>query len=236
MSAFNVDEGFANNDLAPDPTTNAGEVLKAALIAKGITVDGVTYAETPKSIKDSGVVVASDKSPTLETLVSDMLKTSDNVYAEELLASAVYAKYGIVDQNNRKDYVLETLKNLGIDTRDYVFVNASGYSRDSKVTCDFENKLKEIMLSKGIDLGDMSSVSATDGTLTKRFNEIKGKLEAKTGTLDNVTALSGNLRNKISFTFISNAQFSDEEGRKYQENVVNSLYQFPYINNLTFPS
>jgi D-alanyl-D-alanine carboxypeptidase/D-alanyl-D-alanine-endopeptidase (penicillin-binding protein 4) len=233
IGAFNVDEGFTGNALAPSVTVNTANALKSSLATHGVTVGSITTGQIPDSLKDSSPI-ASTSSEKVSVLVSDMLKTSDNVYAEELLAAAIHREGNAVTKDNRQEFLTGRLTKLGLDEKNYVFINASGYSHSARATCDLENDILSLMKKKGIDLAAMSSVAGKEGTLLERFGSIDEKITAKTGTLDGTTALTGDLGNNIQFSFLANGNFSDAAGHSYQDAVVNALAQYPYVTSPHF--
>ena len=236
ISALNIDEGFAGNALASSPTQNAASILKTVFAAKGITIGNITYSTIPDSLKSQDKIISKTSSVSVKDLVSEFLKTSDNVYAEQVLAAAVHQKIGTVNKETRSKFVKDVLAELDLDSDAYVFVNGSGYSTNAKASCLFEISVIEKMKESDIDLTSLSSIAGTDGTLKLRFTDLPKELKAKTGTLDNVTALTGQLDEDVMFSFISNGAFSDEEGKNLQNKVVNSLVSFPFVSEPEFPA
>lgn len=236
ISAFNVDEGFNGEVLSADPTDRAAEVLKAAFLAKGVSIGTITYSSIPDSLSAPEDVIAKTSSTSIQELVSDMLATSDNVYAEQLLAAAAHKKIGLVTKETQKSFVETALSEIGIKDVGYVFDNGSGYSTKSRATCSIENEVIVAMAKKGIDLPGLAAVSGQKGTLKTRFIDSNEIISAKTGTLDNVTALTGRISDQTQFSFIANSSFSNDEGKALQDNVVSILSSFPFVDTPKFPN
>lgn len=235
LAALNADEGFEGTALAADANDHGAAVLKAAFAAKGISIGAISFGAIPNTLGNDSVI-ATTSSASINELVADILKTSNNVFAEQLLAAAVHKKSGKVTERSRADFVASSLAALKIDTSDYVFDNGSGYSKNARATCELKNQVVEKMLTLGIDLAELSSFAGKDGTLAKRFTNIEEEVHAKTGTLDNVTALSGSLGNDISFSFIANSSFSEDGGKALQDQLVSTLSQFPFVVEPQFPA
>jgi D-alanyl-D-alanine carboxypeptidase/D-alanyl-D-alanine-endopeptidase (penicillin-binding protein 4) len=76
--------------------------------------------------------------------------------------------------------------------------DGSGLSRDNRVTAEFLVAVLEAMLrsAHGALFLDSLASGGVDGTLDRRFRDapLRGRVRAKTGTLDRVTALSGIVR------------------------------------------
>lgn len=229
LAALNVDEGFVNGELSLNPDKTAVDALVATLEARGISIGATGFGKIPNGLTTSGNVRASTQSVPITTLVQDMLQTSDNVYAEQLLAAATHEKVGIVTRESRQNVTLEVMQELLGDTSEITFENGSGYTREARLSCSTLNDIIDAMYNKGIDIPSMSAVAGETGTLTERFVDFDEKLEAKTGTLDGVTALSGAVGDRVTFSFLTNAQFSQDQGFALQETAVSIISDFPYF-------
>jgi len=234
ISALNIDEGFEGAELSENPNLYAAQVLVNSMAQQGVSVGKIVESEIPAEVQKKENRIGLSSSPTIETIVSDMLKTSDNVYAEQILAVAVRTDNAKVDIDSRKNFVTEQLQDLGIELSGFVFENGSGYSKDARLSCEQENQIIKKMKEKGVDLTNLASIAGVDGTLENRFTGFSNKLRAKTGTLDNVSALSGKLEQRFVFTFIANSQFSLEQGHGLQEVVVGALDAYPYVEQPNF--
>lgn len=223
LAALSVDEGFSNNQLAESADQNGAQALRDSLVANGITVGSISFGVIPTTINNSSNLVAKTQSASVKELVSEMLKTSNNVYAEQLLAASVHVESGKVTEQSREDFFNSKLSKLVASLEGFKFVNASGYTREAKVSCELLIEVLNVMSEKEIEISDMSSIAGKDGTLTERFTFASNEVSAKTGTLDGVTALSGDIANKLDFSFISNSSFTQTQGYSYQDLVVKVL-------------
>jgi len=121
-----------------------------------------------------------------------------------------------------KDYKYIKLKrwleNKGLPVNNAYFADASGLSRNNKIT----TKLVVLFLDKMRYFNDFKAYQSTlsimgvRGTLAKRFvnSELSGKFFGKTGTLSNVFALSGFLyknERPIIISIIQNSNKIDKE-------------------------
>lgn len=237
ISGFNIDEGFNGSSLASDPSETAASNLKMVFERKGISIGSISFGPKPEKLNYEENFIAGTSSASVKDLVSDMLKTSNNVYAEQLLVAAIHDSKGRVDKQIRSEFVTERLNKLGINTAGYTFENGSGYSYDARSTCALENQIVINTKEKSsLDLTELSSVAGKDGTLAQRFTNLGESLTAKTGTLNNVTALTGTLGEQIVFSFISNSTFTEQGGREYQARVISILQNYPFIESLEFRS
>ena len=217
------------------PESSAAQKLVEAFAAKGISVDKVQFAKSgfDKSTMVDDKLLASTKSASMQKLIEDMLKTSNNIYAEQLLIAAAHKIEDKVTKDSLNSFANSKIKTLIKDSAGIIYKNGSGYSKTARVSCDQEMEFISLVEAQGVDLISLSSKANEDGTLSIRFQNYKGKLQAKTGTLDGVTALVGQL-GQYRFAFLSNGQFGDVQGHTYQEKVVDLLNQFPRWSDIRF--
>ncbi|MDC3118843.1 D-alanyl-D-alanine carboxypeptidase [Prochlorococcus sp. AH-716-K03] len=121
------------------------------------------------------------------------------------------------------------LKNRGLKVDNLTFSDASGLSRNNRVTTklisEFLNKMK---YSKNFSTFHSSlSIIGVRGTLAKRFknSELQGKFFGKTGTLSNVFALSGYLYKDNKPLVISIIQNSDNIDRDKTFSLLKNIYK-----------
>lgn len=235
LGAIIVNEGFDINGVSATPESSAAQKLVEAFAAQGITVGNIEFAKTGfnKSSMVQDKLVATSKSASIEKLIEDMLKTSNNIYAEQLMIAAAHKVEDKVTSDSIKTFAASKIKSLSKNSEGIVFKNASGYSRESRISCAQEFDFINLANTEGLNLIALSSKAKEDGTLTIRFQNYKGKLQAKTGTLNGVTALVGQL-GQYRFAFLSNGQFGDAQGHIYQEKVVDSLNEFPRWSDISF--
>ena len=132
------------------------------------------------------------KSPSLAELIKTTNQDSNNLFAEVLL------KY--LASNNNQDYIteLETiLSDLGLEKDNYKLKDGSGLSRQNLATPHGFTELLNLMTqTEHSEIYRQSlAIAGVNGTLKNRFKNtlVEGNLQAKTGTLTGVSALSGYL-------------------------------------------
>ncbi len=124
-------------------------------------------------------------------------KISQNLHAELLLRllGKVFAKDGSLAQGAR--VVRQFLVDAGISDQDFFFYDGSGMSMDDRIAPRANTRLLAYAARQawGTAFRNTLPVAGVDGTLTNRFRNspLKGKLWAKTGTLNEAVALSGYL-------------------------------------------
>lgn len=199
ISALNVNDGFsdfpaeygglASMVQSDDPAANAARVVTDLLGQRGITVDGPSRTgEAPENVTP----VATLPSPPLSDIVAETLTNSDNDTAEML-----FKEIGLqVEDDGSWDSgavgVTDVLTEAGIPMEGIQVVDGSGLSSENRMTCEL---IVDLLThpEAGQHIVQGLAVAGETGTLEDRFagTEVAGRLRGKTGTLQNVSALSG---------------------------------------------
>jgi len=125
-------------------------------------------------------------------------KVSQNLHAELILRmlGKAFAKDGSLAQGTR--VVRQFLVDAGVSDADFFFYDGSGMSMDDRITPRAYTQLLAYASRQpwGERWRDTFPVAGVDGSLASRFrnSSLKGKLWAKTGTLNETNALSGYLQ------------------------------------------
>ena len=124
-------------------------------------------------------------------------KTSQNLHAEMLLRllGKTYGTDGSFEEGTR--VVRQFLVDAGVDDNDFFLYDGSGLSPKDKIAPRAFTRLLAYASHQpwGAAWRETLPVAGVDGTLDNRFKNtpFKGRMWAKTGTLDEVNALSGYL-------------------------------------------
>ena len=175
------------------PLEYAGHVLVDALKALRVQVPRrVRIASSPKGLP----LLATRISPPLAEIVPALGKDSDNFVAEMLWK--IIAAERVRQPGRSEDaapFVLDVLKRRGVPTEGMTLVNGSGLFNGNRVSAA---QLTALLASMHSDASVRSeytahlAVGAVDGTLANRLQGTQpGVVRAKTGTLNDVIALSG---------------------------------------------
>lgn len=190
-----------------DPTRFVGAVFAAALNEVGIKHDG----SAKKGAAPAGAeVLASHESEPLSYTVYAMNKWSNNFIAEMLLR-----ELGAIDgQPGTSQAGLERIKQvttkLGVSAKGLTLYNGSGLYDGNLISARQITQLLVAMSAHryGADFIASLPIAGEDGSLKNRLGAAatKGVLRAKTGTLNEVSALSGYTRTKggrmVAFSII----------------------------------
>jgi D-alanyl-D-alanine carboxypeptidase/D-alanyl-D-alanine-endopeptidase (penicillin-binding protein 4) len=175
------------------PSKYLGSAFKTALIENGVPVEG-TYREG----KASGTIMLFDhQSKPLFEIVEDMNRFSNNFIAEQItkhIGALAYGKPGTTDKGIKE--FEKYLNRLGIKPGSYVLVNGSGLSYDNRMT---SRQLVTVLKASYDDPSirneyiNSLSIAGQKGTIKSRHKGplLNGKLRGKTGTLNDVSTLTG---------------------------------------------
>jgi len=180
-----------------DPTRLAAEVFRRALADHGVTIRQRTIgsATVPLTAK---LLAAHDSAP-LADVLRFMNKLSDNYIAETVLKTIGAETKGAPGPASWADgltAVRAQLGALGLTPGTYRADNGSGLYAASEVSA----KQLVLLLGKahadyriGPDLLGSLPIGGVDGTLARRWHghPARGRVRAKTGTLDKVTTIAG---------------------------------------------
>lgn len=184
------------------------ELLKQRLESKGVKVTGVTrLADDPAAVpcKTCGppVNIAYLESPPFSVIAQKTLKPSQNMYTETILwtlGEQIGRKNGGSGDSSRLGLavVKDFLKEIGIPDDGIVQYDGSGLSRHDLITPSAVVTLYTYMAKQSKypqAWRDSLTIGGVDGTLRNRFKgtAAAGNIRGKTGTIDQVSALSGYL-------------------------------------------
>ncbi|MGD1106661.1 MAG: D-alanyl-D-alanine carboxypeptidase/D-alanyl-D-alanine-endopeptidase [Terracidiphilus sp.] len=142
-------------------------------------------------------------------------KTSQNLHAELLLRllGKLYGTDGSFEEGAR--VVRQFMVNAGVDNGDFFFFDGCGLSTNDKITPRAFTRLLSYASKQpwGEEWRETLPVAGVDGTLDHRFTDspLKGRMWAKTGTLDEVNTLSGYVNaasgRMLAFSILVNSRY-----------------------------
>ena len=198
-----------------NPKRFVTQVLRDALEKDGIDLRGkITIGKVPVGLD----IIAIHKSQKLSELIKETLKNSNNLYAQCIFKTLGEKLAG----NNSYKASIKVLKRkifelTKINPKNYMLYDGAGLSRYNLVSPNqivkllhaiYRNKKLRSVILKSLP------ISGFDGTLDHRMKGvgIKGRIKAKTGTLNGTSALSGYLfltsGNPVVFSVIANNELS----------------------------
>lgn len=222
--------------------------LKQRLEAKGVTVSGQTRAVNIRSQvpADLNTEIAKLESPPLSVVAARTMKPSQNMYTETLLwtlgefrRARSATPDGRVPTQNSPDLGLEEVKSfmreIGVPEDGIIQHDGSGLSRHNLITPDAVVQLytymgKQSRYSQA--WRDSLTIAGVDGTLANRFRGTKGanNVRGKTGTIDQVSALSGYLTTtsgqQLVFSIVVNGVNENQNRVRLIDDIVLDLVNY----------
>lgn len=177
-------------------------LLKQRLEKRGVVVTGGSrLLPGNTAVTAPQIEIAKLESPPYREIAAKTMKPSQNMYTETILwtlgeQSRSQKASGADSSVLGLGAVRSVLKQMGIDEDAVVQYDGSGLSRHNLVTPSAVVELYRHMAKQSrnaIDWRNSLTVGGVDGTLRNRFKgtAASGNMRGKTGTLDQVSALSG---------------------------------------------
>ena len=231
-----------------NPTLFFTNVLREVWLDEGLSVDGraIDVDDIPiKPLYDGERLerVATHTSPPLRTIVADLNVESLNLYAEQVLRTLGTVPFPDAPSDldrgtaERGAYAVRTtLARAGVDTSHVAIADGSGLSRYNLISPNALVRLLAYMwthpdTSVSTSFYRSLPIGGQNGTLSYRFQGralARGNVRAKTGTLSNVSALSGYVTSArgtpLAFSILCNHHTT--KGRRVraaQDAIVNEL-------------
>lgn len=212
MVSGNIPVGSSKREwvTVSNPTAHTLAIFKSSLSSKGIK-----FSSTSKNVRrqapDTAKVLAVHKSMPLKNLMIPFMKLSNNTHAEILAKTMGKKVYGEGSWNAGLRVMHEYATSIGLDASEWHFEDASGMSHKNKVS---SAQLTELLLLvrnapwygsfvKSLPISGIDD-RFVGGTLRNRLASpsVKGKVIAKTGSLNNVKSLAGYAETKSGETLV----------------------------------
>lgn len=198
-----------------NPTRFFLEAFRLALAERGVVVDQGSWDIDDVSNPPRGPrqTIATRQSAPLRSLAAHMLKVSQNLYGETFLKTLGRQAGRPGSAQSGREVVARTLAAWGLASDAVVMLDGSGLSRYNYVTAEAVATLLERMWRDERTRGPFVAalpVGGHDGTLDERMKNstLARRVQAKTGTISNVRALSGYVDTmsgeKLIFSMIAN--------------------------------
>jgi D-alanyl-D-alanine carboxypeptidase/D-alanyl-D-alanine-endopeptidase (penicillin-binding protein 4) len=161
------------------------------------------------------------------------MKHSINLYAEQIAKLVTVKFFNKGSWKNWNHVVNHMLNELNINNNGIVIVDGSGLSHKNRLTpriiVEILRKVYELPSNIKNAFINSLPISGIDGTLKNRMKGTvaEGNVKAKTGTLHNVSALSGYIeipnKETLVFSFIANNITSPDKVKFLEDKIVNIL-------------
>ena len=210
-----------------NPNRYFGSVLVDKLKQQGIEVHGsLMLSKIPRWANP----IYTHESESLDSIITEYNKNSINLIGENLiktLGAQYYDEPGSWEKGRKTVTIF--LSKIGIKYG-YKIIDGSGLSLLNRISPHTMTDVLEYAFQNkdvGLDFVTSLPVAGVDGTLKRRFkeSELKGRIVAKTGYLNNVRALSGYVFTQkgdvLVFSILSNGL--GYEVKKFQSDLMEEL-------------
>ncbi len=242
LSALEVNDGFSSFEprdvAAAQPAEQAAATFTTLLQAAGVTVSGAPGAGTAPA---TAAKITELSSSPLPAVVDEVLRRSDDDGAELITKELGRDVSGSPTTTAGVAVIQADIAADGLPTAGLHMADGSGLDRSDRVTCQL---VLATLLRSGPNgaVGQGLALAGKTGTLFQRMvgTPAAGRLRAKTGTLDGVSALSGFVSpappasatnavdpSGVAFSLIGNSVASNAAGDALGNRVGVLLAQFP---------
>lgn len=176
--------------------------------------------------------IARHDSAPLPEVLSAALVFSNNFTSEQVLRTLGRRMSGAPGDWENGHVALDRFwLAIGRDQRELTFENASGYSRQGRLTADAIVALLSVTQRAGAaseTLVNILPAAGRTGTIRHRMARSRGRVRAKTGTLAGANALSGLVvsrdgRRALGFSILVNGTMPHHSSRRLQDRIVMAL-------------
>ena len=202
------------------------------LFKEHLAKEGITIKRQPelKRLTENSVYLNSIFR-SIDTVIVDLNKESDNLNAEMIIYAIAYKDSGApAYAKDGLAAIYRLIDSLGLDSEDYHIADGSGVSHYNLITAELLVEVLKYIYYKKENLFDSFynslSVAGIDGTLERRMwnTSAEDNVHAKTGTLKGVSSLSGYVTakngNLIAFSvLIQNFVDSYSVARRFQDKI-----------------
>lgn len=202
--------------------------LEKALEDGKINISGSLY--TSKIVPENAELLT-ETANSITRALPLILQNSSNLMSESLFKVAGAVKYSSTGTTESAvNAFKEFYKNIGINTDDIIVKDGSGVSRNNLLTADWmTNALDKIYKSKDFSKFQDNMAQSGDGTLINRLYDLRGNVWLKTGSLSNISALSGYVNSLDGHTYsvailIQNFKEPQTEIKQFENEIINIIY------------
>jgi len=222
-----------------DPSMFAGTVLMETLASSGITFSGTVIRDRTIRTQINGkdkegwTVVAVHETP-LPVALGRANKDSMNLYAESMgkrLAAEVNHSTG--DWKSATAAMGAFMKRAGVADNQYNFDDCCGLSKQNNITTDAMTRVLvyDFFSRNRQTFFSSLAIAGVDGTLDDRFrgSDLRGRVFAKSGFVEGVSALSGYFKAKddnwYAFSILMNGipAKSNSAYKQLQEKIITAV-------------
>ena len=205
-------------------------------LRKELDRQGVNVSEAKlggNGIMPNGARHLSTYRHSIDIILKQMLKDSDNFYAESMFyQTAASTGHRPAKASDARTLTKQFIKRLGLGGNPYKIADGSGLSLYNYISAELLVRMLRYAHNKEEIIGHLLPalpIAGVDGTLKKRMTEgnAYGNVVAKTGTVTGISSLAGYLTTadgrRMCFAIINQGVMRSADGRAFQDRVCNAL-------------
>lgn len=231
-------EGWCWDDKNPTLSSllvDGSPLFSAALLRElrsvGVSTGGVT---TASGKVPSDATALSTRWHTLDDVLQQMMKESDNLFAESVYYQIAASNgHRPAQARDAQKIERELMTQAGLRGDDYRLADGSGLSLYNYLSAEAEVMLLRYAWQRSAvyeHLLPSLPIAGVDGTLKKRMTDDEaacGNVMAKTGTVTGISALAGYLTapdgHRLAFSIINQGVRRASDGRQFQDRLCHIL-------------
>ena len=205
-------------------------------LRKELERQGVNVTEAKlggNGVMPSGARHLSTYRHSIDVILKQMLKDSDNFYAESMsYQTAASTGHRPAKASDARALTKQFIKRIGLGGNPYKIADGSGLSLYNYVSAELLVRLLRYAYSKPDIYEHLLAalpIAGVDGTLKKRMTDSNacGNVAAKTGTVTGISSLAGYLTTadgrQLCFAIINQGVMRSRDGRDFQDRVCTAL-------------
>ena len=193
-----------------------------------IQITSTSYAS--KLVPENAELLASISNPVSKT-IAPILQNSNNLMSETIYKVAASKKYEATGTDLLAGVMFNDFYNKqGLETEGIIIKDGCGVSRNNLFYADWLTMaLSKLYKNTGFDKFKENMAQAGDGTLSRRLYNLRGEAWLKTGSLSNISTISGYVKSEDGNTYaiavlIQNFTQKQSEIKHFEDEIINVIY------------
>ena len=202
--------------------------IEQALDESKIQITSTKYAS--KLLPDNAKLLTQISNPIART-IAPVLQNSNNLMAETIYKVAASKKYTSTGTDLLAgELFTEFYQKQGLDTNSIIIKDGCGVSRNNLFDADWmTSALSKLYKDQNFETFKESMAQAGDGTLSKRLYDLRGEAWLKTGSLSNISAITGYVKSQDGHTYavallIQNFKQNQSEIKQLEDEIIQIIY------------
>lgn len=202
--------------------------VEQALEENKIQITSTSFAS--KLVPQNAEMITEILNP-ISKVIQPILQNSNNLMAETIYKVAAAEKYFATGTDILgSELFSEYYNNIGIDTSNIIIKDGCGVSRNNLFSADWMTKaLSAIYKTSSFEKFKENMAQSGDGTLSNRLFDLRGEAWLKTGSLSNISAITGYIKSKDGHLYsvavlVQNFQKNQSDIKQFEDEIIKVIY------------